>query len=58
MPKGNISINRRPSSIRGVNEKSDPMDVRLLTLKLVISKLADLASKRNVSHIPYRDSKL
>ena len=30
----------------------------LLTLKLVISKLADVASKRNVSHVPYRDSKL
>ncbi len=30
----------------------------LLTLKLVISKLADIASKRNVSHVPFRDSKL
>jgi hypothetical protein len=30
----------------------------LLTLKLVISKLADVASKRNVMHVPYRDSKL
>ena len=33
-------------------------DNSLLTLKLVISKLADVAMKRNVSHVPYRDSKL
>jgi centromeric protein E len=33
-------------------------DTSLLTLKLVISKLADMASNRDVKHVPYRDSKL
>ena len=33
-------------------------DGRLLTLKIVISKLADMAMKKNVTHVPYRDSKL
>lgn len=40
------------------HEDSIHVFTSLLTLKLVISKLADLASKRNVTHIPYRDSKL
>lgn len=34
------------------------VNASLLTLKLVISKLADMASNRNVMHVPYRDSKL
>lgn len=33
--------------------------ISLLTLKIVISKLADMAIKKNnVTHVPYRDSKL
>lgn len=34
------------------------LDFRLLTLKNVISKLAEQSAKKTTGHIPYRDSKL
>lgn len=57
MQKESISTNRE--SDRDAHQpRYAAADIRLLTLKLVISKLADVAMKRNVSHVPYRDSKL
>jgi centromeric protein E len=41
-----------------VEDQDELTEIRLLTLKIVISKLADMASGRNISHIPYRDSEL
>lgn len=51
MPRASTSTNRE------FIEK-DTAEIRLLTLKIVISKLADMAIKKNVTHVPYRDSKL
>ncbi|WRT66744.1 uncharacterized protein IL334_003707 [Kwoniella shivajii] len=59
----NLSIidlagSEKHTSSKERNAEGKHINQSLLTLKLVISKLADLASKRNVTHVPYRDSKL
>ncbi|KIR52974.1 centromeric protein E [Cryptococcus gattii Ru294] len=53
-----LAGSEKHTSSKERNAEGRHINQSLLTLKLVISKLADLASKRNVTHIPYRDSKL
>ncbi|WVO18606.1 hypothetical protein L204_106325 [Cryptococcus depauperatus] len=53
-----LAGSEKHTSSKERNAEGKYINQSLLTLKLVISKLADLASKRNVTHIPYRDSKL
>ncbi|KAK6907889.1 hypothetical protein I203_101890 [Kwoniella mangroviensis CBS 8507] len=53
-----LAGSEKHTSSKERNAEGKHINQSLLTLKLVISKLADLASKRNVTHVPYRDSKL
>ncbi|KAL7420485.1 Kinesin-like protein kip2 [Cryptotrichosporon argae] len=53
-----LAGSERHTSSKERNAEGKHINQSLLTLKLVISKLADMASKRNVTHVPYRDSKL
>ncbi|WVQ84221.1 hypothetical protein IAT38_006372 [Cryptococcus sp. DSM 104549] len=53
-----LAGSEKHTSSKERNAEGRHINQSLLTLKLVISKLADLASKRNVTHVPYRDSKL
>ncbi|ORX37049.1 P-loop containing nucleoside triphosphate hydrolase protein [Kockovaella imperatae] len=53
-----LAGSEKHTSSKERNAEGKHINQSLLTLKLVISKLADLASKRNITHIPYRDSKL
>ncbi|KAK1925901.1 P-loop containing nucleoside triphosphate hydrolase protein [Papiliotrema laurentii] len=53
-----LAGSEKHTSSKERNAEGKHINQSLLTLKMVISKLADLASKRNVTHVPYRDSKL
>ncbi|TXT13257.1 hypothetical protein VHUM_00624 [Vanrija humicola] len=53
-----LAGSEKHTSSKERNAEGRHINQSLLTLKLVISKLADMASKRNVMHVPYRDSKL
>ncbi|RSH90768.1 Kinesin-like protein kip2 [Saitozyma podzolica] len=53
-----LAGSEKHTSSKERNVEGRHINQSLLTLKLVISKLADMASKRNVTHVPYRDSKL
>lgn len=53
-----LAGSEKHTSSKERNAEGKHINQSLLTLKLVISKLADMASKRAVMHIPYRDSKL
>lgn len=53
-----LAGSERHTSSKERNAEGKHINQSLLTLKLVISKLADMASKRQVTHVPYRDSKL
>jgi len=53
-----LAGSEKHTSSKERNAEGKHINQSLLTLKLVISKLADIASKRQVTHVPYRDSKL
>ncbi|EIW67645.1 hypothetical protein TREMEDRAFT_33548, partial [Tremella mesenterica DSM 1558] len=53
-----LAGSEKHTSSKERNAEGKHINQSLLTLKLVISKLADMASKRTVMHVPYRDSKL
>ncbi|CAK9784791.1 kinesin-domain-containing protein [Cutaneotrichosporon oleaginosum] len=53
-----LAGSEKHTSSKERNVEGRHINQSLLTLKLVISKLADMASNRDVKHVPYRDSKL
>ncbi|KAK4685751.1 hypothetical protein P7C73_g4393, partial [Tremellales sp. Uapishka_1] len=53
-----LAGSEKHTSSKERNAEGKHINQSLLTLKLVIGKLAEMASKRNVTHVPYRDSKL